>query len=389
MSEDGMYTTCSVCGTSCVNVNATSFPDTKFRSYVSTQFDKDNSGFLSEDEYSVVTTINVAGTDTQDGGYRSLEGIAVFTNLEELNCSYNDGLESLDLSEKANLSNLILTGCDGLESLTLTKCAGLTSLDVTSCIGLKSLGAAESGLWNLHLSENNGAIENLNISDTDVNYLPLSYCTNLRSLTINRTPLMSISLSGEFNPYIESISAEGCTSMSTLYMDNCTTLEGLNVSGCSSLVTLYLSSCDESFTSLNVAGCSGMEELRIANTNITDFATTGLDGVPNLKIFDAAYANIEPTDMEWIQTRLPISLQELYLVGNTAITTLSLNNITDLTKLDLSYCTGLTSTGEQKAIDLTGCAPTSALRVIVAGTTLTTDDFTYWNGLWTLTEETS
>ena len=54
----------------------------------------------------------------------------------------------------------------------------------------------------------------------------------------------------------------------------------------------------------------------------------------------------------------------------------------NLAVLDLSYCTGLISTGEQKAIDLTGCAPYSSLEVIATGTGLTEEDFVYWNPMW-------
>jgi hypothetical protein len=44
-----------------VTINATNFPDKKFRSYVKEEFDTDENGVLSSEEISAVKTINVFG----------------------------------------------------------------------------------------------------------------------------------------------------------------------------------------------------------------------------------------------------------------------------------------------------------------------------------------
>lgn len=84
-------------------INATSFPDSAFRTYVAT-LDTSNDGKLSDSEISAVTSMNVDNL-----GIGSLEGIEYFTELETLSCSGNK-LVGLDLSANTQLVNLTCTG---------------------------------------------------------------------------------------------------------------------------------------------------------------------------------------------------------------------------------------------------------------------------------------
>ena len=81
-------------------INEESFPDSAFRSYVVENFDKDGSGDLSEEEIAAVTDISVS-----DMGIRSLSGISYFTELDSLDCSWNE-LTSLDLSGNTKITEL-------------------------------------------------------------------------------------------------------------------------------------------------------------------------------------------------------------------------------------------------------------------------------------------
>ena len=68
-----------------VNIDSTTFPDAAFRSYVSTNFDENSDGILSDAEIAKVTQIDVSNT-----GVANLMGIENFTELEKLDCSGND-----------------------------------------------------------------------------------------------------------------------------------------------------------------------------------------------------------------------------------------------------------------------------------------------------------
>ena len=102
-------------------INETNFPDTNFRNFVrGSNIDKDGDGYLSTEEQQAVKTINVSGCYIGE-----LTGIQYFTNLEELNCSYNQ-IESLNLEQNTklkilNCSNNLLTrlvqGNEGLEEV--------------------------------------------------------------------------------------------------------------------------------------------------------------------------------------------------------------------------------------------------------------------------------
>ena len=375
-------TICERCNATWIDVNSTVFPDATFRTYVAEQFDTDGNGSLIGDELTAVTSINVSGTDTLDGGCTSLTGITYFVNLTSLNCAYNSGLTRLDLDSNTKLNELILTGCDGLTSLNVTGCTNLLTIDLSDCTGLTNLGAANSGIYNLIMpggSDENASLVNVNLSNTDMMQLSFLYCPDLESVTVDGSTVTSIYLDEMSVASVKYISAVNCTSLETLYTDGCISLEEVNVTGCSSLASLRFSN-SSNLTNLNVDGCTGLIELGITNTNIADFGTMGLNGVTGLQCFEAYNANLDDADMAVIQTGLPITLKEFRVGENPDITTLSLYNITELTVVDLMYCTGLTG------IDLTGCNPYGSLEVIATGTNLEESNCTGWNGLWTFTK---
>ena len=60
-----------------VSIDATSFPDSVFRQYISNNFDLNKDGTLSDSEIDAVEKIDVRGK-----GISSIEGIKVFTYLQ-------------------------------------------------------------------------------------------------------------------------------------------------------------------------------------------------------------------------------------------------------------------------------------------------------------------
>ena len=162
-------------------IDAAHFPDAAFRSYISSSFDTDKSGGLSDSERNSVITMELSrmtafGGSKQDGeahpfywaddtyavsvNARSLKGIEYFPNLNGLHCS-GLNLGSLDVSKNTKLEVLICRGC------------GLTSLNLGSLPKLRELQA-----YNNQLSA-------LNVSG----------CPNLQSLQCERNLLAALDVS--------------------------------------------------------------------------------------------------------------------------------------------------------------------------------------------------
>ena len=130
----GLSTTCQVTvGTA---IDATNFPDEKFRSYVSSNCDPNKDGVLTSDEIAAVKEITVSNK-----GITDLKGVEHFTALYYLSCYYNK-LKTLDVSK--------LTGLEYLYCYNNQ----LTALDVSNNTALKNLKCYKNQLTTLDVSKN-------------------------------------------------------------------------------------------------------------------------------------------------------------------------------------------------------------------------------------------
>ena len=142
-----------------VPVDANTFPDVKFRQYVSTEIDIDGNGILTTEEIEAVTSIDVC-TGTDDV-IKDMTGVGIFSKLEWLNCDGNQ-LTVLDLSKNTLLRYLYCSN-NSLTSLDLSK---NISLQYLNCDGNDLTGLDLSGnplVWNLVCYNNN--ITQLDISN--------------------------------------------------------------------------------------------------------------------------------------------------------------------------------------------------------------------------------
>lgn len=88
-----------------VEINATNFPDARFRSFVtSSTIDTFQDGYLTEKELEAQYFLNVSGKSISD-----LTGIAYFTEIIFLDCS-NNSLTTLNLSQNKKLSEVACCG---------------------------------------------------------------------------------------------------------------------------------------------------------------------------------------------------------------------------------------------------------------------------------------
>ena len=200
---------------STVPISSDIFKDTAFREYVSSNYDKNKDGKLSQTEIENATTLTVWKTQT---AIKSLDGIEYLTNLKEIHCdgkdiqvtslnlSKNTALETLflsqspvksvvlnsdkltylDASECDQLTNLDLSKETGLEELNLYECANITKLDLSKNTYLTIVNLDKTGITELDVS-NNLFLEELDASNTDLATLKLGNNTSLTALSIAGT----------------------------------------------------------------------------------------------------------------------------------------------------------------------------------------------------------
>lgn len=115
-------------------------PDAQFRAYLAAEFDTNSDGILTPEEASLVTTIKCPSRQIS-----SLQGIELFTNLTELDCSYNKITELPQLPPKITTldcsSNNITELSNLPTALTTLRCAlnDLSSFDFSKLSTLKNL----------------------------------------------------------------------------------------------------------------------------------------------------------------------------------------------------------------------------------------------------------
>ncbi len=105
-----------------VGISPSNFPDEIFMEYVSTTYDTNNDGVLSEEELSV-DYISVPFLGVSD-----LSGIEYFTAITVLYCSFNQ-LTRLDVSRNTALESIFCSD----NQLTELKVSGCTALYYLEC----------------------------------------------------------------------------------------------------------------------------------------------------------------------------------------------------------------------------------------------------------------
>ena len=189
-----------------VEINETTFPDAKFRSFVKENLDKNKDNILDAGEIAAVKMI-----EANKMGIKSLEGVGFFTALETLKCwdneltgldlskntalkdlqCSNSKLQSLDLSQNPNLTQLYC-GRNPLTTLDLSKNAKLKVLD---CSGFAN---RRTKLTELDLSQNT-ALESLDCSINELKQLNVSGCTALKKLSCSSNQLTALDVSKNTN----------------------------------------------------------------------------------------------------------------------------------------------------------------------------------------------
>lgn len=179
----------SVSAQEMIKIDGAHFPENKFRTFVSSRFDTDNDGYLSEDEINAVVEIRF------NNGYGDTTGIEYFTNLKEMwyrnDVSFD--LYKLDLSKNTKLEKLTLytTSLEELDLSNNTKLteisivhdelrSRLTSLKLGSKPCLKSLSCTGTHITEIDLDGvNPDTLTSLDLSDNRLETIDISRFSNL------------------------------------------------------------------------------------------------------------------------------------------------------------------------------------------------------------------
>ena len=240
------------------------------------KIDTNNDGEISVAEAQVVRRLFVSNSNISN-----LTGIGSFTNLLQLNCSYNQltaldvnsitGLLLLDCQNNSFLSSLSITNCNALTTLNCDHNV-LSALDVSANVNLTDLSCNYNQLTNLNIN-NCFALTNLQCSNNLLTSLNVTNRTQLTSLGCSTNQLTTLDLSG-----LTSLLNLGCilNQISNLNVNSLTTLTSLECGGnqltalnVSNLVNLDYLNCHSNFIqALDVSNLTHLSTLICKNNNL-------------------------------------------------------------------------------------------------------------------------
>ena len=329
----------------------TTFTDANFQSFVSSNFDTNNDGSLSEEEIANVTSIDVSNYAS---AISSMKGIEVFTALESLNCS-GQAIKSLDVVDLTNLATINASN-NQLSTFSFpTEAPNLTSVNLSGNL-----------LTEITLQDTTySSLTSLNVYGNQLNAIDLSSLPALTSLNIGFNALSELDLSKNSN-----LTFLYCTNMTKLskldvatkgsvdhtklkYLD-CTysasgsqgSITELDVSGNTGLMSLLAS--DNSISTLNMQGANNLTVLNLAGNKLTGIDVSQLTGLSslnlasnNMKAVDVSrntlltYLNLSGMSIDSMDVAANTQLETLDLSSN-LIATIDVSKNTALAELNLS-----------------------------------------------------
>lgn len=254
-----------------VAIDEDNFPDDIFRNYVLSTIDVNGDKILQEDEIQLVTEIDVSGMHDNISDIKSLEGIAIFTELTELSCKYTS-IESLDVSKNIRLKKLFVYDSE------------ISELDLKNNLELEVLYCDDTNISSLDLSSNTNLIQ-LQCSFTNITELDLSQNTKLELINCMGNEISSIDVScmpnlgflNCGNTNISEIDVSNNTELWSLSVSN-TQISALDISNNGMLVGVFLSGCKE-LSNLDLSNSDLIQEVYIDGTSIEELNLTGKEHV--------------------------------------------------------------------------------------------------------------
>ncbi|MBQ4470692.1 MAG: putative Ig domain-containing protein, partial [Synergistaceae bacterium] len=255
-----------------VAITPENFPDKAFREFIELTYDRDQNGYLDNDETKFIVDMELNNLDIS-----SLEGLKYFPELISLKCSRNN-LTALDTSENRNVqyihcmeNNISEINVRGNENLLILNVYAnnlsavdlstnpvleildvsynrLSELDLSRNVNLEELNCSGNNLEAIDLTENKTLIE-ADLASNDLTELDTSKNIYLKSLEAGRNKLTALNLTENVNlEYLD------CSNNSFMELDleSNTSLQGLKCDSQSSW-GLLITKTDTELYNVNLA----------------------------------------------------------------------------------------------------------------------------------------
>ena len=245
-------------------------------------------------------------------------------------------IKELSLRDQTNIkSDNFLTNINNLGSLVKLDLHGVTLLDSNSSIVYKPLNIAQN-LPNL---------EELDVSDSSFNEVPLSSSSVLRKLNLSNTRIKDLNYSDQ--AMLEELDITGCSELETITLNNCPKLKSLTVP--QSVKNIFIGNCPgmesiyaeyqgsqlliSNLISVIISACPGLKYINLNNQNNQELeiSLVGATGLENLQLANILTTNITfPAKTNWN------SLTDLNL-SNSSIGKFNYDNTANVDYLDLKH----------------------------------------------------
>lgn len=321
--------------------------------------------FISPTNNPAITYLDISNCTAID----TLSDITQFTGLKSLILDGLTGFDSeLDLSGLSLLTSLSLKGCTEATGITVNGCIKLVSLDATGCEKITSLNATGCKL-----------LTNVIVKDCFLlNTMNFSGCSALTLETINfQTDL--INPPSTIIP-LTTLNLNNCTSVVNLNLSDCASLATFDITGCSGISELLLIGCSN-LNNADVGGtiiktnCPNVTKVKLGGTSVTSLDVSGLQKLTQV-VFNGSGVTLNAsncpvlTDVD-VNTSANFTILNasncpnliaLYIYGCPDLENINISNCPKLTLSTLSFvgleklnilnvtnCTGITS------LNLSGC----------------------------------
>lgn len=279
-----------------IEINATNFPDSVFRQFVSDTFDLDKDGYLNDSEIASATRINIGSYGSMYAQLQSFEGIE---HLQYLTYFFACcGAQAIDFSSNSKLEYVYindhrLTSVEFGEQKKLIHVgiqkAPITSIDLSDCMFVEELNTQDCYALNELIIGNPNAIKKLNLFKLNLVNFDAGLYPNMTDLVIYGCANES-AVTGRYGPTgetifdfcgMESLTAINHTALTTIHVNNFVNLQSLSevdLTGSINLTRVWITLCKNlnsivglkdlsSLSSLNMAWCP-IPKLDISNSVI-------------------------------------------------------------------------------------------------------------------------
>ena len=308
-----------------MGLTESAFPDENFRNAI-----KASTGMSSD----VFTPSSITYLDVSNQGISSIKGIELFTNLQTLLAGDNS-LSTVDLAGNPALEFLNISGNNGITSVDLSHQRGLTHLEMSRCNINDNQTFAPQGTHT--------ALTYLDISENPVSkgFSWSTYLPNLETLKAANANLKP----GGFN---QTNFAE-VTQLKYLDLTNCTQITELYLTGKNNLETLIINGISNLQGADKLQGLSTLANLKHVEFNGVDLQTKKFIGTENESgCLTASRSSLEYLDISNDKCVTPdvygyTALKTLKIGNNAGITALKVNNCTSLQEIDMTGNTAMTT----------------------------------------------